>query len=328
MGFIEQLGSQAAAGIMGIALQGHNDRRQKEQQQDLQNMQIRGNKEMMDYSMLKQMEMWKNTNFSAQIAQMKAAGLSPGLIYGMKGGGGITTGSPQGNVAGATAPVGGQEIQTMIGQGMNLQLMEAQKQLIQAQAENVKADTANKPKTGEQIEATTLNLLQGVESQKAQQELTQVQTRINQIDEWIKNKSKEDAADLIMWQAQKTLSEVEQIFRNNTITKATQENIIEMVAVELTAKYIQNDLTQAQITTEKGKPALQTAQTQLSQEQAKKTATDIIQGYLALGINQQNANTQEAQQKTNAFVNDISEKTKLGVGTIKDVIRGIITRGK
>lgn len=122
---------------MGLLLGGINDRRQLQQQQDLQNLQIKGSKELTDYQYQKQLEMWKATNFSAQKEQLKMAGLNPGLIYGMGGAGGTTTGSGGAGVSGANAPVGGREVQDAMGMGMQLQLLKAQK-------DNIEADTANK----------------------------------------------------------------------------------------------------------------------------------------------------------------------------------------
>ena len=89
-----QAASQAASGLigtgMGLLLEGHNDRRQLRQQEKLQNLEIKGSKELTDYNAAKQLEMWKATNYPAQIEQMKLAGLNPALAYGMGGGGGVT----------------------------------------------------------------------------------------------------------------------------------------------------------------------------------------------------------------------------------------------
>ena len=89
-----QAASQAASGLigtgMGLLLEGHNDRRQLRQQEKLQNLEIKGSKELTDYNAAKQLEMWKATNYPAQVEQMKLAGLNPALAYGMGGGGGVT----------------------------------------------------------------------------------------------------------------------------------------------------------------------------------------------------------------------------------------------
>lgn len=133
-----QLAGQVAGAGMGMILGGVNDRRQIEQQRKLQELQIAGQKEMSSYNFARQKQMWEETNYPAQVAQMKKAGINPGLIYGMSGGGGTTTGSQGGNVSGATAPQGGGEIQAMAGMGLQNAL---QAQLIAAQTENIKAQT-------------------------------------------------------------------------------------------------------------------------------------------------------------------------------------------
>lgn len=143
--FIDQLTMQAGNTLPGAAIgtglgllfQGANDRRQLRQQQKLQDMQIQGNMQMMDYSMAKQLQMWKDTSYGAQKDQMNQAGINPALMYGMGGAGGQSTGNAQGSVTGGQAPGGGGEI------GMGLQNA-AQLALMDAQRKNIEADTANK----------------------------------------------------------------------------------------------------------------------------------------------------------------------------------------
>jgi len=119
MSFIENLGQQMGTGlagtIFGLTMENHNDNRQLQQQTELQNLQIRGQKELTDYNMQKQLEMWKNTSYGAQMEQLKKAGLNPALIYGMGGGGGQTTGNSSSSVSGATAQQNPGEVQQMIG---------------------------------------------------------------------------------------------------------------------------------------------------------------------------------------------------------------------
>ena len=103
----EQLGMQAAnqglGAILGLALQGQADRRQLAQQGKLQALQIKGSKELTDYNANKQMEMWRNTSYPAQMEMLKKAGLNPALIYEGSGQGGSTSLST-GNVASGNAP--------------------------------------------------------------------------------------------------------------------------------------------------------------------------------------------------------------------------------
>jgi hypothetical protein len=82
-----------------------------------------------------QMDMWNKTNYGAQKQKMKEAGLNAGLMYGMSGGGGTTTGSQSGGAAASGSAAAPQALE--INQSL-------QNSLLQAQKENIDADTANK----------------------------------------------------------------------------------------------------------------------------------------------------------------------------------------
>ena len=57
-----------------------------------QKQQLRGQRKALEQQNAAALDMWNKTNYEAQMAHLKNAGLNPGLIYGMKGGGGVTTG--------------------------------------------------------------------------------------------------------------------------------------------------------------------------------------------------------------------------------------------
>lgn len=186
--FPQQLGMQAAGDVLGaglgLMLGGIERKKQLEQQQKLQNMQIAGQKEMGLFNYDQQMKLWNDTNYAAQVAQIKKAGLSPGLIYGKGGGGGATTSIAPGNVSGAQARQGGESL------GMALQMGQAAQTaaniaLTKAQTQKTLAEIPNVPKTGANIDASTQSLLQGIESAKAQQALTEVDTALKSIQEHV-----------------------------------------------------------------------------------------------------------------------------------------------
>lgn len=160
-----QTAGQATGTIFGIATAGINDKRQISQQEKLTQMQVDAQKRLNSYNMDLQKEMWNYTSYPNQVRNMEMAGLNPALMYGMGGGGGTTTGSAGGNVSGGSANQNPGEMQAYAGMGlqsaMNLQLMQQQKDLLEAQTkktnaeaenlgegganrENIKADTANK----------------------------------------------------------------------------------------------------------------------------------------------------------------------------------------
>lgn len=129
-------------GGMGQIFGGMNDQRQLNQQGALNEQQAQIQKQLTNFNMKKQLELWEKTNYGAQIEQLKKAGLNPSLIYGMKGGGGATTAVAPGSVAGGQATQGGGgEALTMAGLGME---SAARTALLKAQKENIEADTANK----------------------------------------------------------------------------------------------------------------------------------------------------------------------------------------
>ena len=102
-----------------------------------------------------QMRMWEDTNFAAQVEQLKKAGLSVGLMYGKGGAGGTTTGAGATGVSAPGAPTG----MGLIG-GSQLAAQIANIELTKAQTENVKADTERKLGVDKRkVEAETENLM-------------------------------------------------------------------------------------------------------------------------------------------------------------------------
>lgn len=97
------LGSQLSYGLGELT--GYNDKLKKdqiEQQKALTNIQYAANYNLMKASYEQQYDMWNKTNFEAQIAHLKNAGLNPALMY-AKGGAGGTTGGGGASVGGSNA---------------------------------------------------------------------------------------------------------------------------------------------------------------------------------------------------------------------------------
>lgn len=133
------LGMQAAGTavdtLMGLAMEGHNDRRQLRQQGKLLEQQAGIDRKQAQFQQQLGLETWRQTGPQALTAELKKAGLSPALQYGGAGGGGATTGGGSSGVNAEAAPRGGGEV-------MGLQMMNAQRQLIEAQTEKTKVETA------------------------------------------------------------------------------------------------------------------------------------------------------------------------------------------
>lgn len=298
---------------MGLILGKYNDRRQLRQQQKLQDMQIKGQQQMMDYSMASQLKMWHDTNYSAQMEELKKAGLNEGLVYGMKGGGGTTTGAANGSVNGASAPSGGGEIQAMMGMGIQraqLGLLEAQKANIEADTANKQADTQNKPLEGQQTIAQTNSILQGINNAK-------VQERIQNIDLALKEKTFDDAADRIAFEAGKAQQELEQAMADTYVSRETQVARANAIQEKAVGAMLENFLLRAQTD--------QTKQmTAESKAKIQKMAADIAQGWKGLDIEQQRATI---QQKLMEYDTTINPYVKEGLKVLTQAVDGVLRRG-
>lgn len=252
MGFdIGTLGMQAAGagigGVLGLALQSGQDRRQIKQQGKLQELQIKGQKEMGEFNYEQQMKMWEATNYKAQMEQLKKAGLNPALLYGMSGGGGQTTASNPGQVSGGNAAGHSGEAIAGTGMGMQLGMLLAQQKLIEAQTRQVEAETVKTAGVDtRQGEAQIASLAQGVQNQKAIAELTKVQTRLGELDKMVAEGTITEKIDRIVWESLRTLEDLETVNRNNFINKATQNAQIDIVRRTAIGALLRNALTSAQ----------------------------------------------------------------------------------
>jgi len=134
---IGKIGQSIATQGMGMIFGKSQDKRQLKQQEKLQKLQMKGAKEMSEFEKDQQMDMWNKTNYGAQKKHMEDAGLNAGLMYGMGGGGGVTTGGGTGAMpsgGNAEAPSAG------VGMAMQLEMMKAQKEVLESQSDKNRAD--------------------------------------------------------------------------------------------------------------------------------------------------------------------------------------------
>lgn len=250
MSFIDDFGPQAAQSLLGaglgIVLGGINDRRQINQQQKLQGIQIRGQKEMTDYQMRKQLEMWDKTNYSAQIAQLHKAGLNPALLYSKAGPGGAIANVPPGTVSSGAPPVGGGEITGMAMTAANLGLLRAQKENIEADTANKRADIPVKGAQVPKLQAETASITQGIENQKAAKELQDIQIGIQSVQEHITKMTQNAAIAKILSELRYTTAQMHIWERNNNIDAATADEKIQLMEQQVIESGARILLTKAQ----------------------------------------------------------------------------------
>lgn len=179
----------AASAGFGMLSSNTNQKRQYGQTKNLMGLQNKYQRGLNQQGHDLQMDMWNKTNYKAQLEHMKAAGLNPGLMYGMGGGGGSTTGSQ----GGGSQSMGNAEQQKIMGiEGAmamtQMELMKAQANKANAEADNL----GNKPgaKVAKEIEEAIsrikLNEQNMSESKKREMNL-EMDTAIKKIDaDWLK----------------------------------------------------------------------------------------------------------------------------------------------
>lgn len=240
MSFIENLAMQTAGqgigAIIGMGMGKRNDERQREQQEYMQKLQMQGQKEMMDYSNMKQLEMWKNTSWGPQMELLKKAGLNPGLIYGMSGGGGQTTGSASGNVSAGSTSQNPGEAQAAMAMGMQMAQMAAQTELIKSQTKKTETEAENIGEGGVDRENTILdNIIKQYTGKEAKDmyERVNAPNRAVQMETVLKEmEARQGIAGTIyeLWVEgklhEKSVAEIENILLNNQKTGANTRAII------------------------------------------------------------------------------------------------------
>ena len=167
-------GAGAGLGMLSDAIGGINARKNLRRQ-------VSASKELADYNAGIAKEMWDCTNLENQVKHMKNAGLSVGLMAGGGGQGG-TTASGGGS---AGMPVN----QSQVSQGMGMMLGQ---QLLNAQVENVKADTTKKEVETNKIAGADTDLtvaqiskvLQETGNLKLDEKLKSIDVELTEIDEF------------------------------------------------------------------------------------------------------------------------------------------------
>ena len=290
-GFLPQVAQAGVGAGLGLLLSNINDKRQLNMSRKLQRMEMEGSKEMTDYNYKKQLEMWNNTNYSAQLAHMKQAGLSPGLMYGMSGGGGATTGGGTGHAGLGNAPSGG-------GEAIGLGLQMANIGLLKAQRENIEMDTKLKeseiPTAGQGIEESKARIGeigqriqesiarigkigQELKNLQAQEKLTGLESSLKELNVKYEAATQADKQQLLKTSVAHAAEALAIIENDRDISDATKKDKINQVKADLFLTLAQTALTRSQKTLTDKQAITEVARNE-------QIAAQITQGARALDI--------------------------------------------
>lgn len=129
--------AQGASQIGGMLMGGYNESRQLKQQQKLQDMQVKGNKQMLDQLAEKERMMLRESAID-QVYGLEKAGLSKSMMMG-KGGAGGVTGGGAGAPSGASADGGAARMMAQTDMARTI----AEIENIKAQTEKTKEEAKN-----------------------------------------------------------------------------------------------------------------------------------------------------------------------------------------
>lgn len=156
-------GAEAVSGILGMIGQRAREERTMQHQQELMDVQFGHQRELDKYGSDLQFEMWKKTNYPAQVEMLKEAGLNPALLYSKGGPGGVTGSQTGGSAAGASAPMPQpfpMELGNAIKMGAETALLIAQKNKTVAEQKEIEGRTLEPGLFGESLK-TQINEANG-----------------------------------------------------------------------------------------------------------------------------------------------------------------------
>lgn len=278
-----------AGQALGMVTNRVQDDRSEDITRDMMELQSRYNEDAAERNQTRNKEMWRYTNYTNQIKEMKKAGVGMGMLYGGSGAGGTSTAGAQ------AAPVSQGQFKTEnTGMGMSeVANAMADIKLKEAQAENLDANTEKlKGVDTDKTKAEIADLSQGVENKKAQEKLTEAQEYLTKIQGFNEKEMSEDKINEVMWNAQKAWAVTKTALNDAWISDKTMEDKAAIIAGEAAAVSLGNQLTQAQIT-----QVRQSIKNSIAEIHLKKGSQDIEWWKAQVQKNLAEAGLNLAQQK-------------------------------
>lgn len=293
------------SGVLGMIGQRKREKRAMANQQQLMQDQKRNQMELNKQGHDLQLQMWKDTNYPAQIEMLKEAGLNPSLMYNNAGGSATTAGNQAGgSAAGGNAPAPQQMPMTMANMTESL-MAAAQIGLLKSQAKNLDADTEKK-KGVDTVEAQTRieSLTQGIENQKAVEALTRAQKELTDIDILIKDATTQNVIHEIIAKSEKAIQEAQIASFQKDVDEATIENKIEIIKQNAIGAALMNTLNRLGIDKIKAETANISEQTRLLGAKIYDTYRQIDLAKYANETDRMNAETNALRQAVEEYLGE------------------------
>lgn len=234
LGMMLALGATATSALTNKS----NQEQQLAQQRKLTDQQVGAQMRLGRFNQELAMKTWDQTNYAAQVEQMKKAGLNPGLMYDGQGGGGTTSGGQaSGSVTGgqASANAAGMGLQT----GMQAAMTAAQIKNLDANTEKTKVETLKQGGVDTDVALGQLAKLSAeTNNEKLKGALIGLETDLKAIDVEKGNRSMEANITAIKAASQRAEAEAREAAVKAGTAEATQETTIKIMKAASTEQML------------------------------------------------------------------------------------------
>lgn len=280
-----------------------------------QRQQLRGQKQALKQQNEAALDMWNKTNYSAQVAHMKQAGLNPGLIYGMGGSGGqLGSASAMPSSQGASYGIGTQSI-------LQAALLKAQKENIEADTQLKNVEATKKAGVDTDVAVGSLNkIIAETKNETAKGVLLGLDAELKRIETNIADSSQWYHIGKFEADWQKSIEEFRSAAAKANVDQATVDESIKLVSAELAIKYLSRKAIA------KGMQ-VSDAQINALNGQVISMMRNAESGTWNAESNARNAGTNKDRLDWDKIMHRVADDLKLGIETVQDVFQALIIKG-
>lgn len=260
------------------------------------------------------MKTWNDTNYEAQVQHMKNAGLNPNMIYGGTGGGGATVSSPSGGSAGsASTSPNSSGLSAGIGQMTQMGMMKSQQDLMQAQKDNIEANT-NKTN----IEASNIEepITAGVSKTIAEKDKIEADKKGQDINNEITGDTREEEKQRIRAEANKTTGEARSAMVKGEVDTQTRPEAVLYIKGQVMSQALEQALTEA-------RTGASLQEVQNMKQTVRKMQAEISQGWEKLSQSEREVQIKKIEQELKAMYPNLGQ---VWGGKMNEAIRDIDER--